>query len=49
LTFKFFRSRKFIRCKSTFFKEDLIAWIGVFLDNDDDDDEKRKKAMMMRK
>jgi len=51
LTFKFFKSRNFLRHKSTFFKEDLVAWIAVFLDDDDvvDDNGKKKKVMMMRK
>lgn len=41
----------FTRHNSTFFKEDLVAWIAVFLDDDgdDDDDGKKKKLMMMRK
>jgi hypothetical protein len=37
----FFKSRNSLRHNSTFFKEDLVAWIAVFLEDDDDDDDDR--------
>jgi hypothetical protein len=42
LTYKFFKSRHFLRHNSTFFEEGLVAWIAVFLDDDDDDDDDDK-------